>query len=64
MQDEFRRPSKMDIYKLIRELHAEKVRLDNVIALLEELQKRSESLPEPSDGRRRGGESMKSADGE
>jgi hypothetical protein len=31
----------MDIYKAIRELHAEKVRLDWVIAALEEMQNRS-----------------------
>jgi hypothetical protein len=33
----------MDIYKAIRELHAEKLRLDGVIASLEEWQKRGDS---------------------
>jgi hypothetical protein len=48
----------MDIYKAIRELHVEKVRLDRVIAALEELQRRGDSPTRPTVGRRRGRKSM------
>jgi hypothetical protein len=54
----------MDIYKAIRELHSEKVRLDRVIAALEELQKRGASSTGPSLGRRRGRKSMKAEERE
>ena len=49
----------IDIYKAIRELHAEKIRLDQVIAALEELQNRGNSPTGPAVGRRRGRKSMK-----
>jgi hypothetical protein len=54
----------MDIYKAIRELHVEKVRLDRVIAALEELQKRGDSSIRPTVGRRRGRKSMKAKERE
>jgi hypothetical protein len=37
----------MDIYKLIRELYAEKEELDRAIAALEELENRGDSSPQP-----------------
>ena len=49
----------MDIYKMIRELYAEKVRLDGVIAALEQMQNRGDSSTQPSFSRRRGRKSMK-----
>jgi hypothetical protein len=49
----------MDIYKAIRELRSEKVRLDRVIAALEELQNRGDGSAGPGVGRRRGRKSMK-----
>jgi hypothetical protein len=55
---------KMDIYKAIRELHVERVRLDRVIAALEELQKRGDSSTRPTVGRRRGRKSMKAEERE
>ena len=54
----------MDIYKAIRELHAEKVRLDRVIAALEELQKRGDSSTGATVDRRRGRKSMKAEERE
>ena len=54
----------MDIYKTIRELHAEKVRLDRVIAALEEMQKRGDGSTRPTGGRRRGRKSMTAAERE
>jgi hypothetical protein len=54
----------MDIYKAIRELHAEKLRLDGVIASLEEWQKRGDSSAAPTVGRRRGRKSMKAEERE
>jgi hypothetical protein len=53
----------MDIYKAIRELHAEKVRLDRVITALEEMQNRGDST-RPSAGRRRERKSIKPEDRE
>ena len=49
----------MDIYKAIRELRSEKVRLDRVIAAVEELQNRGDGSTGPGVGRRRGRKSMK-----
>ena len=54
----------MDIYKAIRELHSEKVRLDRVIAALEDLQNHGDSSAGPGVGRRRGRKSMKAEERE
>jgi hypothetical protein len=54
----------MDIYKAIRELHTEKVRLDRIIVLLEELEKRGYGSTGPAVGRRRGRKSMKAEERE
>jgi hypothetical protein len=55
--------AEMDIYKAIRELHAEKVKLDRVIAVLEEMQNRGDSMRLGA-GRRRERKSMKAKDRE
>jgi hypothetical protein len=54
----------MDIYKAIRELHAEKVRLDRVIAALEEMQNRGDGSTRVNAGRRRERKPMKAAERE
>jgi hypothetical protein len=54
----------MDIYRAIRELRAEKLRLDRVIAALEEMQNRSGISTRLSAGRRRERKSMKAEDRE
>ncbi len=49
----------MDLYKAIRDLYAEKERLERVIMSLEELQRSSAAAPElPPTGKRRGRKSM------
>jgi hypothetical protein len=50
----------MDLYKAIRDLYAEKERLERVIASLEELQRASEAAgtQPPPIGKRRGRKSM------
>jgi hypothetical protein len=49
----------MDLYKAIRELYAEKEKLERVIASLEELQRSSHAVPDtPNPGKRRGRKSM------
>jgi hypothetical protein len=48
----------MDLYKAIRILHAEKSRLDHVIANLEELERTGGSLKDFRFERRRGRKSM------
>ena len=49
----------MDLYKAIRDLYAEKERLERVIASLEELQRKGATAPESSKpGKRRGRKSM------
>ena len=54
----------MDVYKMIRELYAEKLKLDQVIAVLEEMQNRGDSPLQPSEGSRRGRKSMKAEESE
>jgi hypothetical protein len=49
----------MDINKIIRELHAEKLRIDRIIASLESLQKSDYISNTPIVGRRRGRKFMK-----
>jgi hypothetical protein len=49
----------MDIYKIIRELHAEKLRIDRIIASLEELQRSGYTSNTPIFSRRRGRKFMK-----
>jgi hypothetical protein len=48
----------MDLYKAIRDLYAEKEKLERVIASLEELQRSAAAPPEPVEGKRRGRKSM------
>jgi hypothetical protein len=48
----------MDLYKAIQELHAEKERLDQVIASLEELLRSGQSLKDFHFEKRRGRKSM------
>lgn len=49
----------MDLYKAIRDLYAEKERLERVIASLEELQRKASAPPEKTtSGKRRGRKSM------
>ena len=49
----------MDLNKAIQDLHAEKEKLERVIAALEELQRTADVLPElPESGSRRGRKSM------
>ena len=51
----------MDLYKAIQELHAEKEKLERVIASLEELERRAGALPDLSKSvSRRGRKSMNS----
>ncbi len=51
----------MDLYKAIQSLYAEKEKLEQVIASLEELQRSSVGLPSvPENGKRRGRKSMSS----
>jgi hypothetical protein len=51
----------MDLYKAIQDLHAEKEKLERVIASLEELQKTAGSVPaSPQGAKRRGRKSMSS----
>ena len=51
----------MDLYKAIQSLYAEKEKLEQVIASLEELQRSAVGLPVlPSPGKRRGRKSMSS----
>ena len=52
----------MDLYKAIQELHAEKARLDQVIASLEELLRSGESLKDFHFEKRRGRKSMSAAE--
>jgi hypothetical protein len=53
----------MDLYKAIRDLYAEKERLERVIASLEELQRSGSELPAPTTGKkRRGRKSMDPAE--
>ena len=54
----------MDIYKAIRELHAEKVRLDRVIAALEEMQSHGDISSRLSADRRRERKSVKAEERE
>jgi hypothetical protein len=54
----------MDIYKAIRELHTEKVKLDRIIVALEELEKRGYGAAGPTVGTRRGRKSMKAEERE
>lgn len=50
---------KMDLYKAIQDLYAEKEKLERVIASLEELQRSAAEIPElPKQLRRRGRKSM------
>lgn len=52
-------PSQMDLLKAIRELYAEKEKLERVIASLEELQRSASELPKlPVMGGRRGRKNM------
>ena len=48
----------MDLYKAIRDLYAEKERLERVIASLEEMQRKMAEAQKPGDGKRRGRKSM------
>jgi hypothetical protein len=48
----------MDLYKAIRDLYAEKERLERVIASLEELQKKASETPVQPNSKRRGRKSM------
>jgi hypothetical protein len=49
----------MDLYKALQELHAEKEKLDRVIASLEELQRTAGPAPtSPKPAKRRGRKSM------
>jgi hypothetical protein len=48
----------MDIYQAIRELYEEKLKLDQVIASLEQLQEAASALPFPEPEKRRGRKSM------
>jgi molybdenum-dependent DNA-binding transcriptional regulator ModE len=50
--------SSMDLYKAIRDLYAEKEKLEKVIASLEELQKAAEAAGTPVVKKRRGRKSM------
>ena len=53
----------MDLYKAIQDLHAEKGKLDRVIASLEELQRTAGSAPVlPKPAKRRGRKSMNSSE--
>jgi len=53
----------MDLYKAIRDLYAEKERLERVIASLEELQRKAEPAQEAgAAGKRRGRKSMSAAE--
>lgn len=53
----------MDLYKAIRDLYAEKERLERVIASLEELQRSASEMPTTLPGRkRRGRKSMDPAE--
>ena len=53
----------MDLYKAIQDLHAEKGKLDRVIASLEELQRTAGSAPVlPQPAKRRGRKSMNSSE--
>ena len=53
----------MDLYKAIRDLYAEKEKLERVIASLEELQRTAEAGPAlPQGSKRRGRKSMSSAE--
>ena len=53
----------MDLYKAIRDLYAEKERLERVIASLEELQRTGATIPEADlKGKRRGRKSMSSGE--
>ena len=53
----------MDLYKAIRDLYAEKERLERVIASLEELQRKAEPAEEAGGtGKRRGRKSMSAAE--
>src|ERR1019366_5278357 len=53
----------MDLYKAIQDLHAEKGKLDRVIASLEELQRTAGSTPVlPQPAKRRGRKSMNSSE--
>ena len=48
----------MDLYKAIRELYAEKLKLDQVISSLEQLQQSAVALEEFPEVKRRGRKSM------
>lgn len=48
----------MDLYKAIRDLYAEKDRLERVIASLEEMQRKMLETQKAADGKRRGRKSM------
>ena len=48
----------MDLYKAIRDLYAERERLDRVIASLEELQRNAGTSGSGCQGKRRGRKSM------
>ena len=53
----------MDLYKALQELHAEKEKLDRVIASLEELQRTAGPAPtSPKPAKRRGRKSMNPAE--
>ena len=54
----------MDIYQAIRELHAEKARLDRVITALEQMQNRGDISTRLSAGRRRERKPMKAEERE
>lgn len=53
-----RERERMDLYKAIQDLYAEKEKLERVIASLEELQRTAGSLPVAPSGKRRGRKSM------